>query len=58
MFEETEELSGGYRPIEKMEKEAIEAALRAASGNVSEVIRTLGIPRTTLYRKLKKYGLR
>jgi len=53
----------GPRPIETgtmvdVERETIERALAASDGNVSEVIRTLGIPRTTLYRKLKAYGLR
>ena len=44
--------------LEEIEKGAIEHALDAAEGNVSEVIRTLGIPRTTLYRKMRAYGLR
>jgi len=41
-----------------IERAAIEEALRATSGNLSEVTRRLGIGRATLYRRLKKYGLR
>jgi two-component system C4-dicarboxylate transport response regulator DctD len=44
--------------MEELEKSAIQEAILAANGNMSEVIRKLGIPRTTLYRKLKKYQLR
>ncbi len=44
--------------MEEVERRTIEAALQSSRGNVSEVIRKLGIPRTTLYRKLKYYGLR
>jgi transcriptional regulator of acetoin/glycerol metabolism len=36
---------------------AIAAALERHRWNVSEVCRDLGIPRTTLYRKLRKHGL-
>jgi transcriptional regulator of acetoin/glycerol metabolism len=46
------------QPMEELEKRAIREAIEAADGNMSEVIRRLGIPRTTLYRKLKKYQLR
>ncbi|HEU4405115.1 MAG TPA: sigma 54-interacting transcriptional regulator [Polyangiaceae bacterium] len=38
--------------LEWLEKRAIEAALRAAGGNVTRAAKTLGIGRTTLYRKL------
>lgn len=41
-----------------IEKAAILSALEDSRGNVSEVVRTLGIPRTTLYRRLREYGLR
>jgi len=40
------------------EREAIMAAIAAADGNVSEAMRTLGIPRTTMYRKMRKLGIR
>ncbi|WP_437612399.1 sigma 54-interacting transcriptional regulator [Sorangium sp. So ce834] len=39
------------------EAERIRAALALARWNVCEVSRSLGIPRTTLYRKLARYGL-
>ncbi|NUP12679.1 MAG: sigma 54-interacting transcriptional regulator [Polyangiaceae bacterium] len=39
------------------EKERIVAALEAYQWNVCEVSRALGIPRTTLYRKLSQFGL-
>lgn len=45
------------RTMEDVERSTIEAALAQFNGNVTHVIRELGIPRTTLYRKLKKYGL-
>ncbi|MEM7048826.1 MAG: sigma-54 dependent transcriptional regulator [Acidobacteriota bacterium] len=44
--------------LEEIERRAIQASLGANEGNLSEVCRQLGIGRTTLYRKLKKYGLR
>ncbi|WP_438018807.1 sigma 54-interacting transcriptional regulator [Sorangium sp. So ce315] len=39
------------------EEERIRAALELCRWNVCEVSRSLGIPRTTLYRKLAQYGL-
>ena len=39
-----------------VERQAIAHALEAASHNVTEAARTLGVNRATLYRKLKKYG--
>jgi DNA-binding NtrC family response regulator len=54
----TEEAPTTIARIEDVERKAIVDAIDATDGNVSEVIRRLGIPRTTLYRKLKKYGLR
>jgi DNA-binding NtrC family response regulator len=41
-----------------VERCAIEAALRRTEDNVTQAMRELGIGRTTLYRKLKKYGRR
>jgi transcriptional regulator of acetoin/glycerol metabolism len=41
-----------------MERIAIQQALARHSGNLSEAGRQLGIGRTTLYRKLKQFGLR
>ncbi|MEM1414654.1 MAG: sigma-54 dependent transcriptional regulator [Myxococcota bacterium] len=44
--------------MDELEKRALVDALERADGNVAEVVRQLGIGRTTVYRKLKKYGLR
>ncbi len=49
--------SGGGS-LADLERQAIIDALEQSNGNVSEVCRALSIPRTTLYRKLKKYGMR
>ena len=43
--------------MNEVEQQTIQQALIEFDGNVSQVIRELGIPRTTFYRKLKKYGL-
>ncbi len=45
------------RPLEKIEKEAILATLKANVGNKSETARRLGINRKTLHKKLKDYGI-
>jgi DNA-binding NtrC family response regulator len=45
------------RTLEDAEREAIRVALDAARGNRSQAARTLGIARSTLLEKLKKYGL-
>lgn len=39
------------------EREALEEALRSASGNKAEAARLLGIPRSTLFSKLRKYRI-
>ncbi len=44
-------------PRDQVERDMILDAIRRAEGNMSEVIRALRIPRTTLYRKLKKYQI-
>jgi DNA-binding NtrC family response regulator len=45
------------RGFDERERERVASALEASGWNVTEVCRTLGIPRTTLYRKLRKWGL-
>lgn len=45
----------GIRPLS--ERDQIIEALRSADGNVSQAMRELGVPRTSMYRKLKRYGL-
>ncbi len=48
----------GPRTLEGIERDAIAESLERHDGNVARVVRELGIGRTTLYRKIKKYGLR
>ncbi|MCC0021263.1 MAG: sigma-54-dependent Fis family transcriptional regulator [Nitratireductor sp.] len=48
---------GQIRPINDMEREIITFAIEIYNGRMSEVARRLGIGRSTLYRKLKEYGL-
>ncbi|MDB4972294.1 MAG: modulated sigma54 specific transcriptional regulator, Fis family [Myxococcaceae bacterium] len=45
------------RGLQKVERAAIDDALRAYSGNLTRVARELQIARSTLYLKLKKYEL-
>ena len=44
--------------LDGIERTTILGALEAAKGNVPRASRLLGISRPTLYRKLKKYGIR
>lgn len=48
---------GRVNNLAQVEKELIEFALKKHNGKMSAVARTLGIGRSTLYRKLKEYGL-
>ena len=43
--------------LHEMEKELIEKALAKLNGNQTEVAKTLGISRSTLWRKLKEYNI-
>lgn len=43
--------------LDEIERQAILDAIARTGGNLSEVVRQLGLGRTTLYRKLKKYGI-
>ena len=45
------------RTLDELEREIIKFALAHYRGHMSEVSRKLGIGRSTLYRKLKDYGL-
>ncbi len=48
---------GDVKKLEEMEAEVIRFALAHYRGRMSEVSRRLGIGRSTLYRKLKEFGL-
>jgi transcriptional regulator with PAS, ATPase and Fis domain len=55
---ETEPGSDGeIKTLEQVEQEYITQLLREFQGNYAEVANKLGIGRTTLWRKMKKYGL-
>jgi transcriptional regulator of acetoin/glycerol metabolism len=43
--------------IERREADAIRKALEAANWNVTQAAAGLGIDRTNLHRKMRKYGL-
>lgn len=49
--------SGNVRKLAEIEEELIRFALRFYRGQMSQVARKLGIGRSTLYRKLKDYGI-
>lgn len=49
--------SGNLRRFDKLEAETLRFALGYYRGQMSAVARKLGIGRSTLYRKLKEYGL-
>jgi DNA-binding NtrC family response regulator len=46
------------RSLEDVERAHIERVLQETGGNLSRTARILGIDRTTLYNKLRRYGLR
>jgi len=43
--------------LDRLEKQFVQEAMRAAGGNVLRAAEALGIPRKTLYDKLKRHGL-
>lgn len=56
--------NGAIRPDEnknlnlvEMEKDVIKLALKKCNGNLTQTAETLGIGRTTLYRKMEEYGI-
>jgi DNA-binding NtrC family response regulator len=48
---------GHVRALESVERDLIELAIEHYAGHMSEIARRLGIGRSTLYRKLREYGL-
>jgi DNA-binding NtrC family response regulator len=55
-YETYEGLRG--KTLEEIEKAAIHATLKAADNNKTEAAKLLGIAYSTLYEKMKKYGMR
>ncbi|MEM1246607.1 MAG: sigma-54 dependent transcriptional regulator [Acidobacteriota bacterium] len=49
--------AGATRTLDEIERDAILSAVERLGGNLSKVCKELGIGRTTLYRKLRKYGV-
>ena len=49
---------GDLRPLRDIEEQVIRLALKSYQGRMSEVARKLGIGRSTLYRKVREFGLR
>ena len=49
--------AGPVQPLEKSEEQLIREALAATKGNRARAARMLGISRSTIFRKLKEYGL-
>jgi transcriptional regulator of acetoin/glycerol metabolism len=45
------------RPVDQAERDAIVTALRAAGGNRVAAAAALGLARSTLYRKIRQYGI-
>ncbi|HEY0962482.1 MAG TPA: sigma-54 dependent transcriptional regulator [Pseudomonadales bacterium] len=48
---------GSALNLDKVEQVTIEKALRKHAGNISHAAKELGITRTSLYRRMEKYGL-
>ena len=49
--------AGELRPLDDVEAELIRLAIQRHRGHMSEVARRLGIGRSTLYRKIREYGI-
>jgi transcriptional regulator of acetoin/glycerol metabolism len=45
------------RPVDEAERDAIVTALRSARGNRVAAATALGLARSTLYRKIRQYGI-
>jgi DNA-binding NtrC family response regulator len=51
------DLGDGFLTLAEMERQLIQATLLRLKGNQSVAARKLGISRSTLWRKMKEYGL-
>ena len=51
------ETSASGRTLDDMERITIEQVLRKHQGNVSHAAKELGLTRTSLYRRIEKFGL-
>ncbi len=49
--------SSGVKTLEEIEKEHIQTVLSLENGRVENTAKRLGIPRSSLYLKLKQYGI-
>ena len=56
--DEAETTAPSGRTLEDVERVHIERVLRETDHNLSRAARSLDIDRTTLYNKLKRYGLK
>jgi DNA-binding NtrC family response regulator len=56
--EEAQDAPDEVPTLSEAERRAIEHALRACDGNLTQTARTLGVALSTLKRKLDRYGLR
>jgi transcriptional regulator of acetoin/glycerol metabolism len=52
-----EEASMGRSTLDETEKNLLLKAIREAGGNKYKAAKALGIPRSSIYSKLKKFGL-
>ena len=57
-FQTSGSVPSNRQTLEEVEKAHIKRVIEEAAGNYSRTARILGIDRTTLYNKVKRYGRR